>query len=183
MANLDGDIEGAIMDALKIVFSTEMQSALPNSDKLKLRKLIEFPLQDDPTQVAPYLVYAPAYEIGRSIVTGNGFEEIGAGPVWQTYFKAVCGTPQANTRILGYKQINELSRRVERAVMRHWDLSNVKAPGTLYSDDQSEYIDAMQPTRMWVRTLRRVYGGDGTFFGEALMIWSYRFRRPKDYLV
>ena len=84
-------------------------------------------------------------------------------------------------RSAAYKLISELSRRVERCVMRHWDLSNVLAPGTLYSYDQSEFIDAQDLERMWARTSRRVYGGDGTFFGEALMLWSYDFRRPKDW--
>jgi hypothetical protein len=99
-------------------------------------------------------------------------EDIFQGSVWHS---------QRTTRIDAYKIVNELSRRVERCVMRHYDLSNVMAPGILYSPDQSEFIDAMNPEKMWTRTLRRVYGGDGTFFGEALMIWSYTFRRPKDW--
>lgn len=189
MANQDGDIEGSIMDALKVIFSTELQTNLPATDKLRLNRLIEFPLQDDPTTVAPYLVYAPAYEIGRSVAQPDagiyGAIEIGAGPLWRTYFKAVCGTPQRSTRLDAYKAINELSRRVERAVMRHYDLSHVTGvsdvTGTLFSGDQSEFIDAMNPEKMWTRTLRRVYGGDSTFFGEALMLWSYNFRRPKDW--
>ena len=65
--------------------------------------------------------------------------------------------------------------------MRHYDLSGINASGMLYSYDQSEFIDAMDPEKMWVRTTRRVYGGDGAFFGEALMLWCYTFRRPKDW--
>lgn len=177
---MDGDIEGAIIDALNTVFTHEMIDGVPANDPLKLNRLIEIPLQDDPTRVAPYLVYGPAYELGRLITGETGFE-IGAGPLWRTYFKAIVGTPQQNTRNAAYKAINELTRRAERAIFKHYDLSNVSAPGILFSEDGSEFIDAMNPERMYTRTLRRIYGGSGTFFGEGMLIWSYTFRRPKDW--
>lgn len=180
----DGDIEGAIMDALKTIFTNELITAYALTDRYRLHTLTEFPLQDDPTQVAPYVAYAVAYEIGRMPANISGAMEIGAGPLWRTYFKAVCGTPYASTKIQAYKDINELSRRIERSVMKHFDLSNVSSPtsGLLFSGDGSEYVDAMNPLTMWVRTLRRAYGGDGTFYGEALMFWSYNFRRPRDWV-
>lgn len=182
---IDGDIEGSILDALQAIFQQYMQTPTPDglvdpADPLKLKKLIEAPLQDDPTQVAPYLVYAPAYEIGRMPHPDMPWE-IGGPQAWITFFKAICGTPRRNTRDLAYKAINELSRRVERVVMQHYDLANILAPGALYSPDKSEWVDAVRPGNNWVRTLRRVYGGDNEFYGTALMIWNYTFYRVKDF--
>lgn len=173
------------MDALKSIFQQHLQLTPPDglvdpADALKLKTLIEAPLQNDPTQVAPYLIYAPAYEIGRMPYPDGGWE-IGGEQLWITFFKAICGTPRRNNRPLAYKAINELSRRVERTVMQHYDLSNVLAPGLLYSADKSEWVDAVKPGTNWVRTLRRVYGGGNTFYGTALMVWNYTFYRVKDY--
>lgn len=176
----DGDIEGSIMDALNNLFSTNLMTARPSTDSLKLKKLVEAPLQDDPTAVAPYLTYAPAYQIGRMPDREDGWD-IGGPQLWRTFFMAQCGTPRNTTRLGAYKAINELSRRVEREVVRHYDLSNVLANGVLYSPDRTEWIGAMRPDEMWVRTLRRVFGGDQEFYGTALMIWSYRFYRVKDF--
>lgn len=65
--------------------------------------------------------------------------------------------------------------------MRHYDLHGILTSNALFSDDGSEFIDAQDPEKMWVRTVRRVYGGGNSFFGEALMLWHYTFRRPKDW--
>jgi hypothetical protein len=179
---LDGTIDSAIMDALNSIFTSELQVNVQAGDLLKLRKLTEFPLQDDPTKSAPYVVYAPVPDIGRQPVPSVE-AEIGAGPLWVTYYKAVAGTPQRSTKATAYQAIDELSRRVERTIMRHYDLSNVLAPGTLYSADKSEFIDAQNPLYFYKGTYRRTFGGGNTFFGEALFIWTYRFRRPPDWIV
>lgn len=182
MAIVDGDIETSILNALQTIFQSDLITTIPTSDSLRLNRLDLAPLQDDPTQVAPYLVYAPAYKIGRMPldVDDDGWE-IDGPQSWITFMTAMAGTPKQTTKLAAYSYINELTRRVERSVVRHYDLSNILAPGMLYSGDRTEWIDSMRPDRMWVRTLRRAYGGDNEFYGAGLMIWGYRFKRVKDF--
>lgn len=176
MSYTGNDIEDAINAALLQLFGTELRDNIPN-DTLKLKRLTLAPLQDDPTKVAPYLVFAPAVEIGRQPMHGYGGWEIGGGQLWMTFYTCVVGTPRASSRGDAYAMINELSRRVEKTVIKHYDLSNVVAPGTLYSADQSEWVDAVDPEHMWARTVRKIRGGDTEFYGQAMMIWSYTFYR------
>lgn len=179
-----GDIETVIMAALKELFQTTLIDN--QTDGLQVKKLIEMPLQDDPTRVAPYVVYGPSPQIGRMLIddASEGGAEIGstAPQLWETFFTAQCGTPRLGTRADGYSAINELSRRVERAVITHFNLAGVLKPGLLYSDDYSEWVDAMNPHEMWKRTIRRVYGGGNEYYGRALMIWSYKFYRATNYV-
>jgi len=175
----EGDVEGAIMQALAVLIPQQLQTSIPVSDKLRLKTAVEAPLQADPIASAPYIVWAPAYEIGRMPVDDvslGGFE-LGAPQLWRSYFKAVAGTPRQSTKIMAYRAINELSRRFERTIISNFELAGVLSPGRLGSADGSEWIDSMIPQKMWTRTLRRVYGGDGQFYGQALMIWNYNFRR------
>lgn len=173
----DGDIESAIIDALKQTLNTDLVTNIDQSDPLRLKRLDLAPLQDDPTQVAPYVVFSPSYQLGRRTVDQGGWE-IGGMQLWRTFFMAMCGTPRKGTKDLAYKAINELSRRVEVSLYNHWDLSNILAPGRLNSPDKSEWIDAIRPEYSWVQTARRVYGGDQEFYGSALLVWNYTFRRP-----
>lgn len=175
----EGDIEGAILTAYDTLIPQKLTTAYPTTDKLRIKTYTQAPLQADPIASAPYLVIAPAYEIGRMPVEDpylGGFE-LGAPELWRTYFKGVCGTPRMPTKIQAYQAINELSRRVERTIIQNLELANITNTGPLRSGDGSEWIDSMIPQRMWTRTVRRIYGGDGQFYGQALMIWNYNFRR------
>lgn len=180
----DGSIDTSIMNALSTIFTEELQTNVQNGDLLKLRTLTEFPLQADPTKSAPYIAYGPVPDIGRQPLTqGEDRAEIGAGPLWITYYKAVAGAPLRPTKFKAYQAIDELSRRIERTIMRHFDLSNVLAHGRLFSPDGSEFIDNQNPERFYKGTYRRTYGGSNTFYGEALFIWTYKFRRPPDWVI
>lgn len=176
------DIEGSILAALLQVFQNELQT--PVTDSLKLKYLGLNPFQNDPIANAPYLTFGPAYEIGRKPITKMemGGMSIGGPSLWSTAIKATVGTPQANDRATAYGLINELSHRVEETVMKHFDLSNILAAGTLYSPDRDEWIDAMNPQLMWKGTSRRIYGGDNQFYGQAIMVWAYTFSRQPTWL-
>ncbi len=182
MANFAAnDIETQILLALQQIYLTELQTNI--TDGLKLNTLIQLPLQADPTRAAPYLVYGPATELGRAPITDPemGGMEIGSGPLWCTFFKAVCGTPRMTVRGDAYDAINELSRRVETTTMGHYDLSNILAPGGLFSADGSEWISSMNPIKMWARTSRRIFGGSNQFYGQAMMFFAYNFRRTRNW--
>lgn len=175
----EGDIEGMIMQALPVLITQHLQTNIPATDKLRVKIATEAPLQADPIASAPYVVWAPAYEIGRMPVDDKwlGGWEIGGPELWRSYFKAVCGTPRMPTKQLAYRAINEISRRLERCIIKNCELANIITSGPLRSADGSEWIDSMIPQRMWCRTLRRAYGGDGQFYGQSLSIWYYNFRR------
>lgn len=177
-----GDIEDAILQALLQVIGQELQATV--TDTLKLKYLALAPFQNDPITNAPYLVFGPAYELGRKPITDKdmGGMSIGGPSLWRTYIKGVCGTPRAQDRETAYALINELSHRVEESVMKHYDLSGILAPGGLVSPSKNEYIDAMNPQLMWKGTTRRIYGGDTEFYGQAFMIWSYNFSRHPTWL-
>lgn len=176
-------ISNAITTQLNAALNQIFQQGLINqqSDDLTLKTLRLIPLNDDPIQAAPYVVYGPMRKIGRTPVKDplmGGFE-IGGPSLWLQPYQAVLGTPRAETREEADDAINELTRRVETLVMGHFDLADVLAPGLLKSPDGAEWIDAMDPEKMWLRSLPRTFGGDTEWYGQCLCLWYYTYhRRP-----
>jgi hypothetical protein len=176
---LSSNIEAQILTALKTIFAAELQAAFPLSDPLRIKLLKSAPLQADPTTVAPYLIYGPAFEIGRTR-SKKDVVEIGGGILWDVPFRATCGTPKASNQDTAYSQIEELAQRVENTLLAHFDLFGVLAPNQqLQSQDGSAFIDAMDPSTFWIGT--RIYGGDTEWYGESLMYFCYSYYRLRNW--
>lgn len=172
------DIEEQILAALDQLFLVNLQTNVPTSDPLYLRTLRVNPLQDDPTQVAPYLTYGPDFSVGTTpILVGEHEREYGSieigGPVRFLYhYTATCGTPFVTTRETCLAQISNLSSRVVQLLMLHYDLSDILAPGTLLSADETRRIEGGNPLLI-DRVRNRLEGGEQTWFGEAIIEWHY----------
>lgn len=166
-----------ILDALQALYTTELITNV--TDDLRLVTLKPAPLQDDPTRVAPFLVYAPAPELGRQPVTNpeQGGFGIGAHELWRVHFKGLCGTPQVGSREEAYAAIEELASRVEVATLKHYALNDVLAPGQLASADGSQWIDAANPAHTWTRSVPLIFGGGTQWFGRCVLVWNYTVAR------
>jgi hypothetical protein len=42
-------------------------------------------------------------------------------------------------------------------------------------------VGAVAPTKQWLGTRKRIYGGDTEFYGEAIMFWSYNYLQVPDW--
>ncbi len=169
------------MAALKQIFTANLITAIPVSDRLRLKILKPHPLQADPTTSAPYLTYAPAYEIGRQ-KSDRDLVEIGGGVLWSTPFRATCGTPRDTTQDAAYADIEELAQRVENVILANYNLSGILVSGQdLKSDDGSANVQANSPDEVWLGTRTRIYGGESEWYGEALMHFAYNFYRNRNW--
>lgn len=172
------DIDEQILAALKMIFTSELQTLVDPADKLKLRTIKVNPLQDDPTLTAPYLTFGPNYEKGiESIVHGEwakmyGEIEIGGPTRFLYHYQAICGTPIVTTRENCSAQIGNLSTRVAEVLARHYDLSNVLGDGQLESEDGSKYIEGANK-KLVDHITRRLKGGEQTWFGEAIIEFHF----------
>lgn len=170
----DSNIEYKIVLALQQIFKDELQTPYPLSDKLRLKRLDYAPLQDDPTKVAPYLVHGPAIDLGEQ--PNEEQSEIGNSTAWYLPWRATCGIPRQAKKEDAYKMIGTLTSRVKHSVIRHHNLANILAAGPLVSDDGLQKVEGTNPLLMWLGTKRRIYGGQGEFYGEGLMYWIYVYR-------
>jgi hypothetical protein len=157
------NIEQQIRKALAAIFTQELQTNLSTEPRTQLFRLSLWPLQDDPTQVAPYLVYGRHPQLGR--VRDSSIELVG-GPT---------------SREEAEDDIGELSTRVEMTLQKHYNLNDILAPGVLLSADGSERLTGNNAAELILGTASRIYGGDGEFYGEAKIIWRYRLQRTRNW--
>ena len=159
---LGSDIETPALAKLTEIFT----DALVTPGILKTLKI--WPLQDDPTLVAPYLIFAP--DPVKSIQPDNrdekDFIEIG-GPIhFLHHFHAQCGTPSQKTREAAFSAINNLVTKVARIIMNNFALDGIT------SEDQQLRIEGANPYQIplieW-----KIFGGNNEFFGKATFSWYY----------
>jgi hypothetical protein len=175
---MSSNIEQSIRQALTQIFTDQLITHATSS-RLALHTLRLWPLQDDPTEVAPYLVFGTHPQLGR--VKDQEILEIG-GPTYKwTYFRAVCGTPIATTREEATDDIEELTTKIEQVLEAHYNLNNVLAPGLLLSADGSEAVVNNKPNELLLGTATRIYGGEGEFYGEGKLVWRYSFQRVRNW--
>lgn len=172
---LTSAIEIQILTALTQVFTAELQTAI--TDSLAMQTIRPWPLQDDPTQVAPYITFGPHPKIGW--LTGKDVTIGGPIPYW-TYWQAVMGTPQSADRVTAYNNIFELTRRVEQVLQRHYDLANVLTNGPLKSAGGNETLTGQSPV-LEVAMHANIFGGDAQFYGTSKLIWRYRYERQPNW--
>lgn len=173
------NVEKSIRLALNTIFALELQTNIPDTDRLQLHTIRLWPLQDDPTEVCPFVTYGPHPQLGRVVIADEA--EIG-GPTWYwTYFRAVVGTPLAVTRDQAYDDVEELVTRVETVLQKYYALENVMQIGQLTGDDGSEMVAGNNPVDMMLGSAHRIYGGDAQFYGEGKLIWRYRIMRMRNW--
>lgn len=172
------DIEEQILKALGIMFKTALVTNILVADPLRLNVLKVAPLQDDPTQTAPYLVYGLDELKGiilmpHELVKQYGDIEIG-GPIRYLYhYTATCGTPFQSTREACLAQINNLANRVVRTLIDHFALSDI-IPGVSEMMSADGGIRLEGANKMLVDTiLPTLEGGEQTWFGKAVISWHY----------
>ncbi len=180
------DIEESILTALQTIFTTELMGL--SGDSLSLNVLKEAPLQDDPTQVAPYLVYSPDRAKGFRIMTREectlyGDSEIGGPLRVLRFFTATCGVPFYSTRNATYAAINNLTWRVYRVLIKYFDLAGVNSYGPLMSPDQTEVIEGANPYHMFEGASTTLEGGEQTWFGTGHLAWKYPISTSQQYRV
>ncbi len=171
------DIEETILTALGLVFKQELVTNLQAGDILSLKTLKVAPLQDDPTLVAPYLVYAPDPDNGYRLMDASeeaiyGCAEIG-GPVrFLRFYRALCGTPIVGTREQALGAINNLTTRIVGTLMQYFDLAGVVAVGPLVSADKSHIIEGAN-SRLIDGVTTKLEGGEQTWFTKGTVMWHY----------
>ncbi len=180
------DIEESIMSALGTIFANELTGL--SGDSLSLTTLKQAPLQDDPTQVAPYLVYSPDREKGFRIMTTEeckiyGDSEIGGPLRCLRFFTATCGVPFYPTRAATYAAINNLTWRVYRVLIKYFDLAGVNSYGPLMSPDSTEVIEGANPYSMFEGARTTLEGGEQTWFGTGFVSWKYPISVSQQYRV
>lgn len=172
------DIEETILSTLQTLFTQKLMTAVAG-DALALHVLKQGPLQDDPTTVAPYLVYTKDQEKGIQRMKHEdhkiyGDVEIGGPLRFLIYFNGICGTPLATTKEQAQKDVNNLMARIMNALALHYDLSGIAASGGLQSQDTSRIIEGANPYHMFDEPVKtRVYGGESTWYGEGQVCWRY----------
>lgn len=173
---LPPDIEESILSTLQTMFTQEMQTKVTGDD-LALKVCKQAPLQDDPTAVAPYLVYEKDPEQGVQHMKHQdihiyGDAEIGGPLRYLVYFRAICGTPLATTREQAQKDINNVMSRAMNALAYYFDLSGLA--GSVTSPDLSRVIEGANQYYMFTQEQRtRIYGGESTWYGEGHLFWRY----------
>ena len=173
------DIDEQILAALQVIFALEMQVKV-GGDALALQTLKQDPLQDDPTVVAPFVVYSPALSEEETIrlVTHKEMEiyggvEIGGPLVYMHLFEASFGTPQAATREQARRDGATLMSRIVQTLITYSDLSGVLARGQLLrSADQSKVIE-LALNRLVTKAGFVIYGGEQTFYTKGKVSWQY----------
>jgi hypothetical protein len=176
----EGDIETPILTALGTVFKAELQTNIGSADVLKLRRLDQAPLQDDPTKTAPYLVYSTmpgAWEAMSDL----DIAEIGGGVLYEIRMAATCGTPRTTSKPDANQAINTLADRITGVLTKHYDLSGILSGGVLASSDGTKFIDAMSPQMLELGIQRRTYGGGAEWYGEAMFMWKYNYMRLRNW--
>jgi hypothetical protein len=174
---LPPDIEETILSSLQTMFTQALITAVPG-DALALHVLKQGPLQDDPTAVAPYLVYTKDQDKGVQRMKHEdckiyGDVEIGGPLRFLIYFNGICGTPLATTKEQAQKDVNNLMSRIMNALAANFDLSKV-AGGVLQSQDTSRLIEGANPYYLFEDQVKtRVYGGESTWYGEGHVCWRY----------
>lgn len=174
---LTPDIEETILVALGLVFKQELITKTAPGDILSLKTLKVAPLQDDPTLVAPYLVYAPDPDKGYRLMSHEeehiyGCAEIG-GPIrFLRFYKALCGTPIVGTRESALGAINNLTTRIVGTLMQYFDLAGVVAVGPLMSADNSHLIEGANQ-RLVDGVTTKLEGGEQTWFTKGTVCWHY----------
>jgi hypothetical protein len=167
-------IEQQIRLALTQIFTNEL--VIPG-DPLSLKTIRVWPLQDDPTLVAPYVCFGPHPQLGR--VPDEEIQEIGGATYFWTVFRLIAGTPLGISREIAWDNIEDLSTRLENVIQEHYNLANVLAPGALIAASGLEAITIQDPITMMLGSASRIYGGDNQFYGETKMIWRYRIQRVR----
>lgn len=166
------DIEETILAALGKIFQYELIDQMAG-DPLQLHTLKESPLQDDPTQVAPYLVYGPNNEKTMHLDHENP-PEIGGPLHFIHHFFAKFGTPLGSTRDIQYSNIAILNARVVGTLVKYYDLAGVLIEGPCQSPDQSKVIEGANPNMIDENnTSYRIYGGEQTWYGEGKVTFHY----------
>jgi hypothetical protein len=176
------DIDEKILDCLNQIFAIDLQQqpALTN-DPLTLLTLKQAPLQDDPTLMAPYVVYNNNLDDQgqciRLVKHGDeeniyGSAEIG-GPIRYLYcYGCLFGTPEKQTRDQARADGAALMNRIIKTLIANANLSNILSPGLLTSDDQSKFIEG-QNNRLVTGAGYSIFGGESTFYGRGKVYWQY----------
>ncbi len=178
---LSSDIDEQILSALAQVFTTELITNVAG-DPLALKTLKQFDLQDDPTQVAPYLVYGPAKNEDGNIRQPSSEEErmfgwcpaeIGGPLRYVHLFEAKFGTPLSASRETARQTAAALLSRIAGVIIKYQDLSGVlSSGGELASADFSRILRGSNPLLV-TQMGYRIYGGEQTFYGEGKLSWRY----------
>lgn len=175
---LSPGINARILLALQTIFVQELQTAFQTlGDPLIFNVIKQADLQDDPTLVAPFLVYRDDHQKGHSRVPKElehmyGSPEIG-GPIKYLYFyEATFGTPLASSRDQARHNNDVVEGRIQAILEAYYDLSNIVGPGPLQSEDQSMVIESANDLLIDdVKTT--ILGGEQTFYGKGSIYWHY----------
>lgn len=164
-----GDITLAVCDALITVLTRELQTEIATSDPLRARRVEKYPLQDDPTTQAPYIIVAPDVERGQ-IPDPEMPPEIGGGTWWVDFYQVEGRIPKQVSKNAAYTAIGTFRDRILRALITYGNLDGVT------TDDSKWYIwkSGAGPDGPIARSRVRVFGGDREFYGEALFELYYR---------
>lgn len=177
---LSSDIDEQILAALSVVFTTTLQTNVVG-DPLALKTLKQFDLQDDPTQVAPYLVFGPAKNEDGNIRQPSSEEErmfgwcpaeIGGPLRYVHLFEGKFGTPVSPSREAARALAASLLSRIAGTIIMYQDLSGVLSSGELASADESRVIRGSNPLLV-TQMGYRIYAGEQTFYGEGKLSWRY----------
>lgn len=172
------DIDEQILAALKYIFQLELITNVAVTDTLALKLLQVAPLQNDPTLVAPYLIYGQDFEKGTVPVVDGRFEreygcvEIGGPQRFVSYWSVTVGTPFTPTRESCYQQISNLTTRASKVLTHYYDLANTIMPGMLMSADQSIRIEGAN-ILLIDKIRKRLEGGEDTWFGQGIIEFHY----------
>lgn len=175
---LSPGINAQILAALQVIFTQELQTTFVQlGDALAFTVIKQADLQDDPTLVAPFLVYRDDHQKGHSRVPKElehmyGSPEIG-GPIKYLYFyEATFGTPLASTRDQARNNNDVVAGRIQAVLEAYYDLSNIVGPGPLQSGDQSQVIEGAN-TLLIDEVKTTILGGEQTFYGKGSIYWHY----------
>jgi hypothetical protein len=178
------DIDEVICQALQTIFTNELQVALQQvEDPLAVITIHQADLQENPTLVAPYVVYRPDPEKGRSTVPHDlesiyGSAEIGGIMRYLHFYYLKYGSPIEPTRDQARADIAVVESRILRTLKNHFDLTGIAGissavDGRLWSADQSKVIDGANPYYMIDQIKNEITGGNNTFFGTGYVLFHY----------
>jgi hypothetical protein len=153
------DILNGVLDYLVTAFTQEMRTTIATSDPLRLQLIGRAPLQDDPTDVAPFVLVGLDYERGR-IPDPFHEPEIGSGPAWLNFFRILGRVVPQESKETAYTATAALNSRAIATILKHHrDLES------LVAEDGERVFDCCYPDLI-TNNIVRPFGGENEWFGE-----------------
>lgn len=141
------------------------------NDRLKLKTLVLWPLQADPTTSAPYIVFGPHPQLGRMPIPHEA--TIGGPTAWHTTWRLVYGTALRPDRDSALADIEEFGTRIQSVIEADPNL------GGLVSPQGNFVVCGNSSAEVVLGNASHGFGGDGQFYGQGKIVFRYRYERQR----